>query len=74
MCSGCEGQLGHGGTENRTSPAPISREKFGGSGVNFVACGRDYSCGITEGRDDVGLSGAGGDLYSWGNNVQGVLG
>ena len=33
------GQLGHGDQEDRTRPAKLGREVFGGSSVTMVSCG-----------------------------------
>ena len=54
------GQLGDGGTANRTEPAPVS----GGLSFQSISVGHGHACGVT----------AGGAVHCWGRNGYGELG
>jgi hypothetical protein len=62
---GFYGQLGLGDTNNRLVPTLVGAEEvFGGSQVRTIACGRDHTLAVTEA----------GELWVWGQGVQGQLG
>ena len=46
--NGFSGQLGHGDREDRTRPAKLGREVFGGSAVTMVSCGGHHTMVVTE--------------------------
>ena len=45
---GLYGQLGHGDEQDRTRPAKLGREVFGGSAVMMVSCGGYHTMAVTE--------------------------
>ncbi len=55
-----QGQLGDGGTERRSEPAPVS----GATGFRSISVGHGHACGVA----------ADGALYCWGRNGYGELG
>ena len=73
---GSGGLLGRENEDDCASPAPLDLASFGGSRVVFVACGRDYTCAVTEQSPQIlaASRSPGGALYSWGRNPDGVLG
>ena len=42
------GRLGHGDEEDRSRPAKLGREVFGGSAVMMVSCGCGHTMAVTE--------------------------
>lgn len=61
---GYEGQLGHGDTERRKSPAKLGPEVFGGWPVVMAACGFGHTLVLT----------AAGEIFSCGSGGYGQLG